>query len=295
MKGVYAAIVTPFDAELDVDHAALGAEIDRLIGGGIQGIVANGTVGEGGSLSTEERRAVLETVVGAAAGRVPVCAGISAPTAAQACAYARDAQAAGVDSLLSLPPLLYRADRHELLEFFATVGAATALPIMIYNNPEASGRDMLPELLAELAAEVATVEAIKETSGDARRIADLVNRCPEVDVMVGGDDWALEGFCAGAHGWISGVADVLPAACVRLWELCAAGELPAARRQYAELLPLARLDMTSKLVQYFKAALDELGLAGGPCRPPRLPLSESELETLRAAVANASESELSPR
>jgi dihydrodipicolinate synthase/N-acetylneuraminate lyase len=295
MKGVHAAIVTPFDSGLEVDQAALGAEIERLVGGAIHGIVANGTVGEGGSLSTEERRAVLETVVQAADGRVPVCAGISAPTSAQASAYARDAQAAGADSLMSLPPLLYRADRRELLEFFATVGAATELPLMIYNNPEASGRDMLPELLAELAAEVPAVEAIKETSGDARRIADLVNRCPEVNVMVGGDDWALEGFCAGADGWISGVADVFPAACVRLWELCAAGELPAAREQYADLLPLARLDMTSKLVQYFKAALDELGLVGGPCRPPRLALSESELATLRAAVADASQSELSPR
>ncbi len=295
MNGVHAAIVTPFDAELNVDHQALEAQIERLIGEGIHGIVANGTVGEGGSLSTEERRAVLETVVQAAAGRVPVCAGVSAPTAAQACAYARDASEAGSDSLMSLPPLLYRADRRELLQFFGTVATATELPIMIYNNPEASGRDMLPELLAELGAEVRTVRAFKETSGDARRIAELVNLCPEIDVMVGGDDWALEGFCAGAHGWISGVADVLPASCVRLWTLCAAGELTAAREQYAELLPLARLDMTSKLVQYFKAALDELGLQGGRCRPPRLPLDEAELGRLRAAVARPSRPDLLPR
>src|SRR5262249_31922927 len=120
----------------------------------------------------------------------------------------------------------------------------------------------------------------------------LVNMCPEIDVMVGGDDWALEGFCAGASGWVSGVADVVPGRCVQLWDLCQNGDLAVARELYAELLPLGRLDMTPKLVQYFKAALDELGVGGGPCRPPRLPLTESELPTLRAAVRHASGAEI---
>jgi 4-hydroxy-tetrahydrodipicolinate synthase len=158
---------------------------------------------------------------------------------------------------------------------------------MIYNNPTASGSDLEPALLAEMARAIPSVGALKESSGDARRIAELVNLCPDVDVMVGGDDWALEGFCAGAAGWITGVGVVLPAPSVRLWELCAAGDLVGARSVYAELLPLCRLDMTSKLVQYFKAALDELGLGGGPCRPPRLPLTDEELAALRDAVAHA--------
>jgi dihydrodipicolinate synthase/N-acetylneuraminate lyase len=285
MKGVYAAIVTHFDADLEVDHDAVAAEVGRLIGAGIHGILPNGTVGEGGSLTREERRAVIETAVSAAAGQVPVCAGVSAATADQAAAYARDARSAGAESIMSLPPLLYRADHPELIEFFGTVARAAELPLMIYNNPMSSGSDLEPEALAELVREVPGVTALKETSGDARRIAHLVNLCPEVDVMVGGDDWALEGFCAGAAGWVSGVADVFPAESVRLWELCQAGELSAARGVYADLLPLARLDMTPKLVQYFKAALDEIGIGGGPCRPPRLPLTQDELDTLREAVA----------
>src|ERR1700750_1052550 len=114
MKGVYAAIVTHFEEKLNVDAGALGAEINRLVAAGIHGIVPNGTVGEGGSLSREERRAVIETVVGAAAGRAPVCAGISAATAEQAAIYARDAQRAGADGAMILPPLLYRADELEL-------------------------------------------------------------------------------------------------------------------------------------------------------------------------------------
>jgi 4-hydroxy-tetrahydrodipicolinate synthase len=228
---------------------------------------------------------VLETVVGAAAGRAPVCAGVSAATAEQAAVYARDARSAGADSVMSLPPLLYRADRRELVEFFGHLTRAAGLPLLLYNNPMSSGSDLQPELLGELAREVPGIAAIKETSGDARRIAELVNLCPEMDILVGGDDWALEGFCAGAAGWVSGVVDVFPAESVRLFELCQAGDLPAARALYADLLPLARLDMTPKLVQYFKAALDEIGLNGGPCRPPRLPLTEDELATLREAIA----------
>jgi dihydrodipicolinate synthase/N-acetylneuraminate lyase len=189
-----------------------------------------------------------------------------------------------------LPPLLYRADERELVEFFGSVARATDLPLLVYNNPLGSGNDLEPQLLAMLAREVPTICAFKETSGDARRIAELVNLCPDVNVLVGGDDWALEGLCAGAVGWVSGVADVLPAKSVRLFELCAAGELAAARELYAELLPLARLDMKPKLVQYFKAALDELGIGGGPCRPPRLPLTEGELGEVRSAVARFSRS-----
>jgi 4-hydroxy-tetrahydrodipicolinate synthase len=285
MKGVYAAIVTHFDAELKVDADGVAAEINRLVAAGVHGLVPNGTVGEGGSLSREERRAVIEISVGAAAGQASVCAGVSAATAEQAGEYARDARGAGADSVMSLPPLLYRADRRELVEFFGQIARAAELPLMVYNNPMSSGSDLEPSLLAELVLEVPAITAIKETSGDARRIAELVNLLPEIDIMVGGDDWALEGVCAGAAGWISGVVDVFPAECVRLWDLCRSGDLPAARALYAVLLPLARLDMTPKLVQYFKAALDEIGIGGGPCRPPRLPLTDGELETLRDAVA----------
>jgi dihydrodipicolinate synthase/N-acetylneuraminate lyase len=291
MNGVHAAIVTHFTAELEVDHEAVAAEVARLVEDGVHGIVPNGTVGEGASLSRDERRAVIETAV-AAADQTPVCAGISAPTADQAAIYARDAAIAGARGVMSLPPLLYRADRRELVEFFRTVARATDLPMMIYNNPEASGTDMRPELLAELRREVPSIVAFKETSGDARRIAELVNLCPDVDVMVGGDDWALEGFCTGASGWISGVAVVWPSQCVRLWERCAAGDLAEARKIYAELLPLGHLDMTPKLVQYFKAALDEVGIGGGPCRPPRLPLTDTELATLRQAVQHGSRAQV---
>jgi dihydrodipicolinate synthase/N-acetylneuraminate lyase len=156
---------------------------------------------------------------------------------------------------------------------------------MAYNNPEASGVDLPADLVARIGREVDGVVAIKECSGDTRRIPALLAAAPEFEVLVGGDDWALEGFCGGATGWVSGVADVAPAECVALYEACRGGDLEQARELYARLLPLARFDMTPKLVQYFKGAMDARGLAGGACRPPRLPLRGDERAALDAALA----------
>ena len=185
-----------------------------------------------------------------------------------------------------LPPLLYGGDEREVLAFYAAVAAATDLPIMAYNNPVASGgTDLLPGFILRLAGEVDAVVAIKECSGDARRIAALVAGSDGgLEVLVGGDDWALEGFAAGATGWISGVSSVAPEECVALQRHVVDGELDAARELNARLLPLARLDMTPKLVQYFKAAQDAVGRVGGPCRPPRLELTAEERALLDAAL-----------
>jgi 4-hydroxy-tetrahydrodipicolinate synthase len=142
---------------------------------------------------------------------------------------------------------------------------------------------MRPELIARLVREVEQVVAVKECSGDARRIAALL--AEGVEVLVGGDDWALEGLCAGATGWVSGVADCAPAECVELYEACRAAELERARAVYARLLPLGRLDMTPKLVQFFKGAQDALGFTGGPVREPRLELDDADRAVLEAALA----------
>ena len=291
-EGVIPAAMTPFTAGDEIDVEALAANVAWMRDAHCTGFVACGTMGEASTLSAAERRLVIETAV--AASDAPVTAGVSAGTPRDAIGYAIDAAAAGAQSLMLLPPVGYTADDRELIAFYRAVAAATSLPIMAYNNPVASGgTDMAPELIVRLAAEVEDVVAIKECSGDARRIAALLDLSPDLEVLVGGDDWALEGFCAGAAGWITGVGVVLPAPSVRLWDLCAAGDLAAARRVYAELLPLCRLDMTPKLVQYFKAALDELGLAGGPCRPPRMALTDDELAILRDAVANATSAAVS--
>jgi dihydrodipicolinate synthase/N-acetylneuraminate lyase len=250
------------------------------------GLVGNGTMGEAGSLSADERRTVIETLVDAAGGRATVTAGVSAQTAAAASTYARAAAEAGAGAVMLLPPLGYGGDEREVIAFYAEVAGATDLPLMAYNNPVASGgTDMLPSFLLRLVREVDAVVAIKECSGDARRIAELLaGGVDGLEVLVGGDDWALEGFAAGSTGWISGVANVALEECVALHRHVVDGELDAARELYARLLPLARLDMSPKLVQFFKAAQDAVGRAGGPCRPPRLELTGEDRALLDAAL-----------
>jgi 4-hydroxy-tetrahydrodipicolinate synthase len=240
-------------------------------------------MGEASTLSAAERRLVVETVVAASDG--PVTAGVSAGTPGEAIRYATDAAAAGAHALMLLPPLGYAADEGELVAFYGAVAGATALPVMAYNNPAASGgTDMPPALIARIAEAVEPVVAIKECSGDARRIAELLGLDAGLEVLVGGDDWALEGFGAGATGWVSGVAVVAPRECVELFEACRDHDIERAREVYARLLPLARLDMTPKLVQFFKAGIDAIGRVGGPTRPPRLPLDDADRATLGAAL-----------
>jgi 4-hydroxy-tetrahydrodipicolinate synthase len=205
-----------------------------------------------------------------------VIAGVSAGTPAAAIGLAADAADAGAEGIMLLPPLGYRADEREIEAFYRAVAEAAGLPLMAYNNPEASGTDMGPALIARLGRRIERLVAVKECSGDVRRIPAIIHAAPDLDVLVGGDDWALEGFAAGAIGWVTGVADVAPRECVELFDLCRAGDLEAARAVYRRLLPLARFDMTPKLVQYFKAAMDAVGLAGGSVRPPRLELTDAE-------------------
>jgi 4-hydroxy-tetrahydrodipicolinate synthase len=283
-EGVIPAAMTPFDEDGQIDTAALARNADWLIENGMNGLVGTGTMGEAQSLSAAERRLVIETLVEAAGGRVTVTAGVSSETPSTSIGYAADAAAAGAGALMLLPSLGYEGDAREIEAFYRTVSGSTDLPIMAYNNPKASGTDMRPELIARL-AEIDGVVAVKECSGDARRIAEIIVATDDdFEVLVGGDDWALEGFCAGATGWISGVANAAPRECVDLQRLCAEGRLDEAREIYERILPLARLDMRPKLVQFFKAAQDLVGREGGPCRPPRLELTAEERREVEEAV-----------
>ena len=282
-RGIIPAVVTPFTASDDVDTVGLTANVRHLVECGVSGIIAAGTMGEAGQLTVDERRLVIETVVQAADG-VPALAGVSAGSTSVACAYATIAREAGCSGVMCLPPLNYGGTLEEIVAFYTAVAEAAQLPVMAYNNPVASGVDLSVEDAAAVAAAVPAVTSIKECSGDARRIASIIE-ATDLEVLVGGDDWALEGFAAGAVGWVTGVGNVAPGECVELQDLVAAGELAAAREVMFRLLPLARLDMTAHLVQYFKGAMDAVGLVGGAARPPRLPLNREQTAILDEALS----------
>jgi 4-hydroxy-tetrahydrodipicolinate synthase len=230
-------------------------------------------MGEAAALSFAERGVVIDTAL---ATGLTVTVGVSAPTTGAAVTNVGQAADAGAHGVMCLPPTTYDPTERELHALYETV--AGTLPLMAYNNPEAARIDMSAEVIAGLPG----ITAVKECSGDARRIAALADS--GLEVLVGGDDWALEGFAAGATGWVSGVANAAPEECVALLRHVQDGELDAARELNARLLPLGRLDMTPKLVQYFKAAQDAVGRVGGPCRPPRLELTAEERALLDAAL-----------
>ena len=275
--GVIPALLTPFDDDLQVLTDPLTENIAALQDAGIEHVVVCGTMGEAGALSTAERATVIETAL---ASGVRVTVGISSGDSGAVLANARQAADLGAHGVMCLPPVTYDATEPELRAWYAAVCAATDLPVMLYNNPEASRVDLRPEFIASLDG----ITAVKECSGDARRIAHLLELAGDrLEILVGGDDWALEGFAAVATGWVSGVANVAPAECVQLQKLVEAGDLAAARELWPRLAPLSRLDMDPRLVQSFKAALDLIGRYGGPTRPPRLPLADSG--PVREAVA----------
>jgi 4-hydroxy-tetrahydrodipicolinate synthase len=273
--GVIPALLTPFDDELRLLPDRLTELAERLRSAGIEHVVVCGTMGEAAALSSDERRTVIDTAV---ATGLTVTVGVSAPTTAAAVAFVEQAAEAGAHGVMCLPPTTYDPTERELHAFYEAVGGA--LPLMAYNNPEAARIDMPAEVIAGLPG----ITAVKECSGDARRIAQLLELREDLEVLIGGDDWALEGYAAGAVGWVSGVANVLPEECLELERLVQAGDLPAARALWPRLAPLARLDMDPRLVQSFKAALDLTSGYGGPTRPPRLELEPPDLERVKAAL-----------
>lgn len=289
-RGVFPAVTTQFTGSGEVDAGATARHVEVLLAAGVHGVVMLGTLGEGSSLEAEEKRALLAATVEGVGGRVPVLAGVAELSTAAACRMARDAEGIGVDGLMVLPALVYRADAREAMGHFRAVAGASGLPVMVYNNPVAYGVDVTPEMFAELADEE-TIVAIKESSEDTRRVTELRNAVGDRYALFGGvDDIALECLLLGADGWLAGLVDAFPRETVRLWELARAGALEEARVLYRWFLPLLRLDTEVKLVQNIKLAVAEVGWGTETVRAPRLPLAGEEreraLRVIRTAISH---------
>lgn len=285
--GIYVALITPFEADGAVDYKRLQEHVDWLIGSGIHGLVPCGSCGEYAALTDQERVQVVETVVKTANGRVPVVVGAAAPSTAKAFGWITQAKEAGAAGVMLLPPINYRPARHEIVEYYRMLAKA-GLPIIAYNNPYDTSSDLTPELLAEL-AQIPGVVAVKEFSGDVRRIPAIMEKT-DLEVIVGADDLALEGLLAGGTGWIAGLTNILPRESVVLYDLALAGRVEEANKLYRKLLPFFRYDSQPIFVQVIKYAFELLGQPVGTTRPPRMPLPEAIKAEVRAAFELASHS-----
>jgi dihydrodipicolinate synthase/N-acetylneuraminate lyase len=287
-KGVMPAITTSFTEDLHVDHGAVTKHCRWLLDNGCAGIVALGSLGEGATLSFDEKVEILRTCVSAAHGRGPVVASISALTTAQAVALAKTAAEVGCDGLMVLPPYVYQGNWREMKTHVATVFEATPLSCMLYNNPVAYGTDFLPEQIRELATEHENFEAVKESSTDARRVSAiraLLDR--RLEITVGVDDAVLEAIGVGATGWIAGLANALPRESVELFQGAINGESDKAFELYRWFLPLLRMDTVPNFVQLIKLVQVEVGMGNPRVRPPRLELVGDELERTRGIIRDA--------
>jgi dihydrodipicolinate synthase/N-acetylneuraminate lyase len=285
--GVFPAATTQFDASLQVDLPATQAVQDALVRDGVHGMILLGTVGENNSLNADEKRSVLKAAVEAVGGKVPLIAGVSEFTTAAAVAYARDAERIGVNGLMVLPAMVYVPKPEELVHHFREVARATALPLMLYNNPPAYRVNIDFETLRRL-ADQPNIVALKESAPDPRRFTDLINAFGERFLLFAGlDDVAFEGLTLGAKGWISGLTNAFPQESLALFAAIRKGDLELARRIYRWFMPLLHLDAEHDLVQSIKLAEQIMDRGSERVRPPRLPLSGSRRAEVTQMVERA--------
>jgi 4-hydroxy-tetrahydrodipicolinate synthase len=281
--GVTVATALPFRDDLTVDLDRYGEHVRWLVANGCDGVVPNGSLGEYQTLTAAERDAVVTTAIAAAAAAgAAVVPGVAAYGAAEARRHAEHAAEAGAGAVLLLPPNAYRADAETVVQHYREVAKA-GLPVVAYNNPFDTRVDLTPELLAELHRE-GLIVAVKEFSGDVRRAYQIAEAAPGLDLLIGADDVLVELAIAGAKGWVAGFPNALPAECVALYRAAVAGDLATALPLYRLLHPLLRWDSRYEFVQAIKYTMDLAGRYGGPCRPPRGPVTAEQAEQLRAAL-----------
>jgi 1-pyrroline-4-hydroxy-2-carboxylate deaminase len=279
-QGVFPAITTQLKRDESIDLEATARHADVLIDSGVAGLIFLGSLGENQPMQGKEKRTVIEAMVKAVNGRVPVLSGVAESSTGEACSYARDVEKLGVDGVMVMPGMLYKGDERETLAHFRAVAQASGLPMMIYNNPLSYANDITPEMLAQL-AEQKNFVALKESSGDVRRITDVRNRVGDrYAIFTGVDDLALEASILGIDGWVAGSGIAFPYENQFFWQLTRDGEWEKAREFYRWFTPLLHLDTSTKFVQYIKLAVQECGLGQEWVRAPRLPLAGAERERI---------------
>ncbi len=289
-QGVFPAITTQMNKDGSLDLDATARHVDVLIGAGVTGIIFLGSLGENQALTPEEKRRVIQGMVEVVHGRVAVLSGVAESSTAEACRYVRDLEKLEVDGCMLMPAMLYKGDRRETLTHFRTTAKATGLPIMIYNNPVSYANDLTPEMFAELASQKNFV-ALKESSGDPRRITDLHNTVGDrYAIFTGVDDLVLEAAILGIDGWVAGAGIAFPRENQYFWELTRHCQWEKARAVYRWFTPLLHLDTHTKFVQYIKLAVQENGLGREWVRPPRLPLAGEERQRVLKIIRDAAAS-----
>lgn len=286
-KGVYPAVLTPFTGDDAIDYNMFEKNIQAQIDAGIDGIILGGSLGEASTLSNNEKNDLLVYTKKMVEGKLPVVMNIAEQSTRDAVQAANEAEKNGADGLMLLPPMRYKADDKETVEFFKTVAKNTSLPIMIYNNPVDYKIMVTPDMFEELSG-IANIEAVKESTRDVSNVTRMVNRFGDrYKILCGVDPLAMECLCMGADGWVAGLVDAFPNETVAIYRLVKAGYYEEALKIYRWFLPVLELDIHPKLVQYIKLAASLTGIGTENVRAPRLVIEGEERESVIKIVKDA--------
>ena len=284
IRGIVPPMTTPFSADGAIEEAAFRAEARFLLDAGVHGLAVAGSTGEGHALSTGEVCRLTAIAVEEADGRVPVVAGIIVDSTAQAIERGRAAADAGAAALQVTPVhYLFRPDDAHMKEHFREMADAVASPIIIYNV--VPWTYLSPELLVEIMTDIPGVVGVKQSAGDLKLFADLMATAPDgARIMSAVDALMYPSFTLGAHGAVAAILTAAPRACVILWDAVEAGDHPAALDLHLRLLALWNAMIDDNLPAAVKAALDFQGLAGGLPRRPMPAASNSQRNSIAAAL-----------
>ncbi len=292
-KGVFPAVTTKFNDQDEIDFEAFGKNIEAQIEAGAKGIIIGGSLGEASVLSDHEKIALLTHTVKTVNKRAYVVLNIAEQTTKAALLCAENALKYGADGLMMLPPMRYKADDAETVQYFATVAKSTPLPIMIYNNPYDYKIEVTLDMFEEL-AKYENIQAVKESTRDVSNVTRMINRFGNrFRILCGVDTLALESLFMGADGWVAGLVDAFPKETVAIFNLAKQGRHQEALAIYRWFLPVLELDIHPKLVQYIKLAETATGLGTENVRQPRLAIIGEErkkvLGIINKAIANRPE------
>jgi len=285
--GVYPAMLTPFKADDSIDFEMFTHNLNAQLDAGIDGVVMGGSLGEASTLLNEEKTALLQHCKKTMNRQVPAIVTVAEQSTRAAIAVAQNAEANGADGLMILPPMRYKADDRETVQYFTSIAASTALPIMIYNNPYDYKIEVTIAMFEEL-AKIKTIESIKESTRDVSNVTRLKNAFGDrYKILCGVDTLALEELALGADGWVGGLVDAFPAETVAVFRLMKAGRYAEALEIYRWFLPVLELDIHPKLVQYIKLAAAQTGLGTEYVRAPRLVIEGDERKRVLATIQKA--------
>lgn len=269
-RGSLTALVTPFRGGA-VDLRALAELVEAQIAAGTHGLVPCGSTGESATLTHEEHLEIVREVVRVARGRVPVVAGTGSNSTAEAVRLTRGAEEVGADGALLISPYYNRPTQEGIYRHYATVAAATKLPLIVYNIPGRTASNILPETIARL-ARISNIVGVKEASGSLAQAIDIIGAAgPDFAVYAGDDILALPIIAAGGHGVISVVGNVVPGEFAAFCDACLAGDFAAGRAALYRLLPLIRALGSEVNPIPVKTALAMMGRCADEFRLPLTP------------------------